>query len=84
MKETIVKKVLKDHYVGISFADGYELVSKHGYGIVEFRSDDRAISLVYPIWDGVDTDKRMLKEAIEYFKYVESITGIEVPTDITL
>ena len=87
MKETIVKRDILGHYSGIDLGTAYNLVTKQDYDYVGFQSDDRVIQVVFPTmgFKSIDdkTDK-MKEELMRYFKYVESITGIEAPERIDL
>ena len=84
MKETIVKRNIIGNYSGIDLGTAYELITKHGYDYVGFQSDDRVIQVVFPTMGfAADADK-MKDELMKYFKYVESITGIEAPKEIDL
>lgn len=84
MKETIVKRDILGNYSGIDLGTAYELITKQSYDYVGFQYDDRVIQVVFPTMGfkvGVD---RMTEELMRYFKYVESITGIEAPERIDL
>lgn len=79
MKEVIVRRDILGNYSGIDLGTAYDLVTKQGYDYVGFQSDDRVIQVVFPTM-GFKTDiDKMKDELMRYFKYVESITGIEAP-----
>ena len=84
MKETVVKRDILGHYSGIDLGTAYDLVTKQGYDYVGFQSDDRVIQVVFPTMGFKADDDKMMEELTRYFKYVESITGIEAPERIDL
>ena len=84
MKETIVKRDILGHYSGIDLGTAYDLVRKQGYDYVGFQSDDRVIQVVFPTMGFKADDDKMMEELTRYFKYIESITGIEAPERIDL
>ena len=84
MKEIIVRRDILGNYSGIDLGTAYDLVTKQGYDYVGFQSDDRVIQVVFPTMGFKVGDDRMKEELMKYFKYVESITGIEAPEEIEL
>ena len=84
MKETIVKRDILGHYSGIDLGTAYDLIKGGAYDYVGFQSDDRVIQVVFPVMGFKADDDKMMDELMKYFKYVESITGIEAPERIDL
>lgn len=84
MKETIVKRDILGYYSGIDLGTAYDLITKHSYDYVGFQSDDRVIQVVFPTMGFKADDDKMKEELMKYFKYIESITGIEAPEEIDL
>jgi len=84
MKEIIVRRDVLGHYSGIDLGTAYGLITKQGYDYIGFQSDDRVIQVVFPTLGFKVDDDKMKEELMGYFKYVESITGIEAPEQIDL
>jgi len=84
MKETIVKRDILGNYSGIDLGTAYALITKQGYDYVGFQSDNRVIQIVFPTMGFKADDDKMKEELMRYFKYVQSITGIEAPEEIEL
>ena len=84
MKEIIVKRDILGNYSGIDLGTAYDLITKQDYDYVGFQSDDRVIQVVFPTMGFKADDDKMKEELMKYFKYVESITGIEAPEEIEL
>lgn len=82
MKEIIVKRNILGRYSGIDLETAYYLITKQSYDYVGFRSDDRVIQVVFPTLGFEADDDKKKKELMEYFEYIESITGIEAPERI--
>lgn len=78
MKEVIVQRDFMGMYEAITVEKAIDLIKNRNYSAAVFQSDDRVIAILF--WTPFGADEEvMMMELMRYFKYVNSITGIDVP-----